>query len=100
MTRLLERAIVKVRELPEEDQEAVAAVMLSMAGVESRIVRLDDATRESVREGVEQAERGEFISDEVIAQSDKRHGINLAEAEIESPLHQELTAASSPRGAP
>jgi predicted transcriptional regulator len=75
MTSLLEQAIIKVRELPEEEQEAVAAVMLSMAGVDSPNVRLDDATRASIREGAAQAERGEFVLDGVIAQSDKRHGI-------------------------
>ena len=33
MTKLLEQAITTVRDLPEEDQEAIAAVMLSMAGL-------------------------------------------------------------------
>jgi len=75
MTKLLEQAIIKVRELPDEDQEAVAAVMLSMAGAESPVVRLDDATREAIREGLAQAERGEFVPDEVLEQVDKRHGI-------------------------
>ena len=75
MTKLLEQAITKVRELPDEDQEAVAAVMLSMAGADSPVVHLDDATRMAIREGVAQAERGEFVPDEVIAQADKRHGI-------------------------
>jgi predicted transcriptional regulator len=75
VTKLLEQAIIKVRELPDEDQEAVAAVMLSMAGAESPVVRLDDATRAAIRKGIAQAERGEFVPDEVIAQVDKRHGI-------------------------
>ncbi len=75
MTKLLEQAITKVRDLPDEDQEAVAAVMLSMAGADSPVVHLDDATRVAVREGIAQAERGEFVPDEVIAQADKRHGI-------------------------
>jgi hypothetical protein len=75
MTKLLEQAIAKVRELPEEDQEAVAAIMLSMAGADSPIVHLDDATRAAIREGMAQAERGEFVADDVIAQADKRHGL-------------------------
>jgi hypothetical protein len=75
MTKLLEQAITKVRELPDEDQEAVAAVMLSMAGADAPIVRLDDATRAAIREGIAQAERGDFVPDDVIEQADKRHGI-------------------------
>ncbi len=75
MTKLLEQAITKVRELPDEDQEAVAAVMLTMAGADAPVVRLDDNTRAAIREGVAQAERGEFVPDDVIAQADKHHGI-------------------------
>jgi predicted transcriptional regulator len=75
MTKLLEQAITKVRELPDEDQEAVAAVMLSMAGADAPIVHLDDATQAAIREGIAQAERGDFVPDDVIEQADKRHGI-------------------------
>jgi len=74
-TKLLEKAIDKVRELPEDEQEAVAAVMLQMAGAEAPIVHLDDETRAAVREGVAQGERGEFVPDEVVAKSNKRHGL-------------------------
>jgi hypothetical protein len=75
MSKLLEQAIDKVRELPDEDQEAVAAVMLTMAGVEAPLVGLDEVTRAAVREGVAQGERGDFVPDEVVAQADKRHGV-------------------------
>ena len=37
-TKLLEKAIDKVRELPEDEQEAVAAVMLQMAGGDAPLV--------------------------------------------------------------
>ncbi len=40
MTRLLEKAIEKVRELPAEDQDAVAVAVLSMAE-ETPIVALE-----------------------------------------------------------
>ncbi len=65
MTKLLEQAITTVRDLPEEDQEAIAAVMLSMAGVDAPVVRLDQETRAAIREGVAQARRGEFVPDDV-----------------------------------
>ena len=74
-TKLLEQAIDKVRELPEDEQEAVAAVMLQMAGVDAPPVQLDDETRKAIREGVAQGERGEFVPDEVVAQANKRRGL-------------------------
>ena len=74
MTKLLERAIAKVRELPAEDQDTVAVAVLSMTGEDMPVVHLDDETRAAVLEGLAQAERGEFVPDEVVAEADKRHG--------------------------
>jgi predicted transcriptional regulator len=74
-TKLLEKAINRVRELSEEEQEAVATVMLQMAGGDAPTVRLDDKTRAAIREGIAQAERGEFVSDDVVMKSNKRRGL-------------------------
>jgi predicted transcriptional regulator len=74
MTKLLERAIAKVRELPAEDQDAVAIAVLSMTGEDTPLVHLDDDTRAAVLDGLAQAERGEFVPDDVMAEADKRHG--------------------------
>jgi predicted transcriptional regulator len=38
-------------------------------------VRLDDETRAAIREGSEQARRGEFVSDAEMAEFFKRHGV-------------------------
>jgi hypothetical protein len=75
MTKLLERAIEKVRELPSEDQDALANALLSLTGEETAIVHLDAETRAAIEEGLAQAERGEFVPDDVVAEADKRHGI-------------------------
>ena len=75
MTKLLERAIEKVRELPAQDQDALANALLSITGEETAVVHLDDETRAAVEEGLAQAERGEFVPDEVVAEADKRRGI-------------------------
>ena len=74
MTKLLDKAIAKVRELPEEDQDALGAVMLSMID-EDAAIPLDDETRAAIREGLEQARRGEFVPDEEIEALWKRHGL-------------------------
>jgi predicted transcriptional regulator len=73
MTKLLEKAIEKVRELPAEDQDTVAVAVLSMT--EETLVALDDETRVAIRAGLEQARRGEFVSDEQIDALWKRHGL-------------------------
>lgn len=67
MTRILDKAIAKVRALPAEDQDVLGAVILALADEElTRIGELDDETRAAVREGLEQARRGEFVPDEEI----------------------------------
>ena len=75
MTKLLEQAIAKVRELPEDDQNALAVALLSMTSRDSTSEPLDDETRAAIHEGLAQAERGEFVPDEEIAALWKRHGL-------------------------
>ena len=66
MTKLLEEVIAKVRALPAEDQDALATLLLAVTNADASAVR---------REGLAQADRGEFGPDEVVAEADKRHGI-------------------------
>ena len=75
MTKLLEEAIKKVRELPEADQDEAAEILLSVASKSGEPVRLDDETRAAMREERDQAHRGEFVSDEEMAAFFKRHGV-------------------------
>lgn len=75
MTKLLEKALEKVRALSDEEQDALAVFLLSMAGSDASIVPLDEHTRAAIREGLAQAERGEFVSDEELAAANKRHGL-------------------------
>ena len=75
MIKLLEEAIAKVRELPEAVQEEAAEMLLSVASKAREPVRLDVDTRAAVRRGLEQAERGDFVPDDVVARANKRHGI-------------------------
>jgi predicted transcriptional regulator len=75
MTKLLEQAIARVRELPAEDQDALATALLALAGESTEVVHLDDETRAAVDEGLTQARRGEFVSDEEVAKADARRGL-------------------------
>jgi predicted transcriptional regulator len=75
MTRLLEKAIAKARELPEDEQDSVAVMLLSMTAEDPQIDPVDDATRAAILEGLEQARRGEFVPDAEIEALWKRHGV-------------------------
>jgi hypothetical protein len=75
MTRMLEEAIAKVRELPEADQDEAAAMLLSVASKNAELVELDDETRAAIREGRKQAQHGEFVSDKDMAAFFRSHGV-------------------------
>jgi hypothetical protein len=75
MSKLLEEAINKVRELPEAEQDEAAEMLLSVASKKGGPIELDDETRAAVREGREQARRGEFVSYKDMAAFFKRHGV-------------------------
>jgi hypothetical protein len=63
MTKLLEKAIARARALPPEEQDTLAAVLLAMTDQGVGVVPLDDEARAAIREGLEQARRGDFVPD-------------------------------------
>ncbi len=76
MTKILDQAIAKARALSEEDQDALGAVMLSLAKEWPAAVTDNDAeTCAAIREGLAQAKRGEFVPDEDIQALWKRYGL-------------------------
>lgn len=64
MTKLLEKAIESARALPDEEQDALALAIISMTEAGLSVPDLDDETRAAIREGLAQAQRGQFASDE------------------------------------
>jgi len=76
MTKILDRAIAKARTLSEEDQDALGAVLLSLAEEwPSHVDDLDEETRAAIREGLAQAKRGEFVPEQDIQALWKRYGL-------------------------
>ena len=75
MTKLLEKAIAKISELSDEDQDALAVHLLALVDTEQGVVELDEDARAAIREGLEQARRGEFVPDEDMEGLWKRHGL-------------------------
>jgi predicted transcriptional regulator len=75
MTKLLEEAVAKVRDLPAGDQGALAVAMLSMAETEAPVMVMDEQTRAAIRDEMEQARRGEFVPDGEIEALWKQHDL-------------------------
>ena len=78
MTKLLEKAIAQARALSPEDQDTLAAVLLAMTDEGGGIAALDDEARAAIREGLEQARRGEFVPEAEIVALWKRFGSEIS----------------------
>jgi hypothetical protein len=63
MTKLLEKAVEAVRQLPPDTQDEIARTMLELIGSEGEPQPIDEAHLPAVLEGLAQAKRGEFASD-------------------------------------
>jgi hypothetical protein len=65
MTKLLRKALKRLRELPAERQDALAEMLLSMVE-ETPVAELDDATLSAIEEGIAQAELGGLGADHLL----------------------------------
>jgi predicted transcriptional regulator len=75
MNKVVETLLERVADWPEEAQ---AELVRSIVDIETRhfgSYKLDDDERAAIEEAKAQAERGEFIPDEVIAAFFKRIGL-------------------------
>ena len=63
MTKLLEKALEAVRQLPPDSQDEIALAMLSLSGGEVEPEEVDPAHLSAVLEGLAQAKRRYFASD-------------------------------------
>ena len=75
MTELLDRAVESVRALPPEAQDAVARFLLQFAGDDETVIPLTAEEEASLDESLEQAERGEFATDEQVRTIWTKHGL-------------------------
>lgn len=67
MNKIVESILDRIADWPEEAQ---AEVMQAVNDIEARrfgMYRIADDERVAVKEGLAQAERGEFVADEVVA---------------------------------
>ena len=64
MTERLEQAITALRQPPESEQDEAAQFLFDFIAQRADREPLDAETLAAIREGMAQAERGEFVSDE------------------------------------
>jgi predicted transcriptional regulator len=75
MTRILEDAIAKVRKLPEDRQAYAAEVLEQIAAAGSDPFTVPEGHRAAVLQGLEEAERGDFVSDDEMSALWKKCGL-------------------------
>ena len=75
MSKALDTAIEKVKELPAERQAYAAEVLEQIATVGHGVFEIPTEHRAAVLEGLEQAKRGEFVSEEDMAALWKKCGL-------------------------
>jgi predicted transcriptional regulator len=73
MNRILQEVIEHAATWPEEDLEELAEYAREIEARRTGIYTMSDDERAAVRKGLAEADRGEFVSDELIANADKRH---------------------------
>lgn len=73
MVKTLEDMMKKAAQWPREDQEELAEFAREIEACRTGVYVMSDAERAAVREGLAQADRGEFVPDAVVAKADKRH---------------------------
>jgi predicted transcriptional regulator len=73
MNRILKEVIEHAETWPLEDQEELAEYAREVEARRTGIYTMSDAERTAVRKGLAEADRGQFVSEEAVYESDKRH---------------------------
>jgi hypothetical protein len=63
------------RSWPEEDQQELAEYAREIEARRTGVYVMSDEERAAVRRGLAEADRGDFVSDDVVAEADKRHDL-------------------------
>jgi hypothetical protein len=75
MVKALEDVLKKAASWPREDQEELAEFAREIEARPTGVYVMSDAERTAAREGLAQADRGEFVPDDVVTKADRRHGL-------------------------
>jgi predicted transcriptional regulator len=73
MNKTLREVLEHAATWPREDQEELAEFAREIEARRTGVYAMSDEERIAVGQGLAEADRGEFVSDERIAEADKRH---------------------------
>ena len=74
MNSTLQKLLPAIERWPDEDQEALAEAAREIAALRTCVYSMSMDEEAAVAEGLAQAERGEFASDDQVAEVWKRFG--------------------------
>lgn len=74
MNRLLKEVFEHAETWPREDQEELAEYAREIEARRTGIYTMSEDERAAVGKGLAEADRAEFVPEEVVAEADKRHG--------------------------
>jgi hypothetical protein len=75
MTPRTKSVLEQVASWPEQDQDELAEYAREIEARRTGVYVLSDEEWADLQEGIAQADRGELVSDDVVAKADKRHGV-------------------------
>ena len=75
MTKQLQTMMERVKKWPAWRQRDVVLLLMRMEKAGTEVYRLSDEERELIDEGLEQADRGEFVSDKDMEKFWNRHHV-------------------------
>lgn len=73
-TKALKEVLEHAATWPVEDQNELAEYAREIEARRTGIYTMSDDERLAVGKGLAEADRGEFVADELVAEADKRHG--------------------------
>lgn len=73
-TKALKEVLEHAATWPVEDQNELAEYAREIEARRTGIYTMSDDERVAVGKGLAEADRGEFVADELVAETDKRHG--------------------------
>ena len=73
-TKTLKEVMAQAATWPREDQDELAEYAREIEARRTGVYTMSDDERIAVGRGLAEADRGEFVPDELVAEADRRHG--------------------------
>jgi hypothetical protein len=73
MNKILKEVIEHAETWPVEDQQELAEYAREIEARRTGVYSMSDDERVAVRRGLAEADREEFVPDEIVVEADKRH---------------------------